>query len=214
MSYAATGAYYEFSPHEVYAASGYGAFGTIADTFSASAIMADVAISDECYGPGGPCIGPGPALGPGSAACKAIVGRCNAASIRASKMVQAGLNELGYGPIAVDGSQNWIGPWKRYLSDEGMTPGPGLGLSLAGLLRMEQQLKAGEKPGPAPAKKFTKVNGEIIPVTPPVVEPKPTGLAALGGMGIALIAVAAIGVGYVVYKGTKRRPGTTAMVRR
>lgn len=204
MSYSGMGAYYELSEHEVFpATSGYGefyklpqaGFGAVGSSgFSADDVLRNVAISDTCYGPGG--------TGKPS-------GACNVAGQKANKAVAAGLNELGYGPVAVDGSISWQGAWSQFLADHGLTPGPGFGLTKQGLLLMEQQIRNGEKPGPGKKVVYKKVNGEYVP----------TGEEgeSMAGVGLGLLFVAAAGVGYLAYRAGKRRKygyGTKALTLR
>lgn len=182
------GSYYSFSPHEVY--SGYGGFGASDIDFSADKVMADIAISDVCYGPGG--------TGQPS-------GACNAAGQRVNKAVSAALNELGYGPLAVDGSINWKTAWKKFLADFQMTPGPGFGLSRQGLQLMEQQLAKGETPGPAAPVVYEKVDGEYLPKGKPSDQ---IAAASMAAGGTLLLAVAAVGVlGYLAYTSGKKKKG-------
>ena len=221
MSYRGVGEYYEygsgmgsyftFSPHEVYA--GYGnngvgsyyeiPFGSVAPDFNANAVWADVQLGGSCYMPNNP-----------NYQNEAMYGKCNAAGERATNMIRAALNELGYGPLAV-GNEMWSNAnpgaaWKRFLSDHNLPPGPGPGVSLQGLLLMEKLLKEGKKPGPGDKTEFEKVNGTFIPKT----DDKIAGMSA----GTLLIAAAVVGgIGYLAYRSGKKKKGrgtTSMMVRR
>lgn len=197
MSYNAVGEYYEtglgsyytFEPHEVYA--GFGAF---ADTFSAQTVWADVRAGSACYEK------------PPRSTNK---GACNFAGSRATREIQAALNQLGYGPIAVDGAwgSGTQSKWNRYLADNKLSPGPGLGISLQALTLMERQLKGGDKPGPGAKVEFEKVNGQLIAKK---VTKEDTGIAVAGltGGGLLLAALVVGGIGYAVYRtGKKKRAG-------
>lgn len=191
MSYSGVGSYYTFSPHQVYSGYGsyyeYSGFGSVADTFDPDAVMADIATSDICYGPGG------------KGAADPQAGKCNFAGQRANKEIAAALNSLGYGPIAVDGSISWQGAYARFLADNGLTKGPGFGITRQALLTMQARLKAGETPGGNPVE-FEKVNGEYVP----------TGKTAGAGLGAGtwILAALAVGVvGYAAFAAGKKKKG-------
>lgn len=188
------GSYFTFTPHEVFnGMGGLGAFyylqgfGSTAETFSAAAVWQDVLTTNACYGPEDQR----PASPP--------YGACNAAGSRAVKAVQAALNELGYGPIPVDGnvSSPWEGQWKQFLAQHNLSPGPGFGLTEQGLILMEKFLKEGKTPGPNKPVKFDKVNGEYIPTG------DDTAFAGLGAGGL-LLAAAVIG-GLLVMAGKDKK---------
>ncbi len=220
MSYASMGSYYEFTPHEIYPAAsgvgeyyelpvagmgeyyelpvagygGYGAFGADSSFFDVQRILNNVAKSDACYGPGGKCWNL-PAASPGLKspkrdACAAAQGPCNFAGQQVGKDMQAALNQLGYGPMAVDGTLSWEGPYKRFLSDFGMSPGPGFGITKAGLLKMKEQLEKGATPGPGKSQKHKKVNGEFIPEDDS--DSKANIILGLGALAVAAVVVAVV----------------------
>lgn len=185
------GSYYEFSPHQVYA--GYGA--TALYQLDVDQVMNDIAASDACYGPGGAC------SDPSSAACKSAQSACNFAASRANKEIAAALNALGYGPIAVDGSLSWQGAYSQFLADNGLTKGPGYGITRQALLTMKQQLEAGESPGPNEPTTYKKVNGEFVPTNGGV------GIAGMSTGTLVLAAVAIGGLGYLAYQAGKKKKG-------
>jgi hypothetical protein len=238
MSYSTMGSYYEFSPHEIFPASGmgcgcsgvgcgcsgfgalgegcgcsgfgalgegcgcsgFGAFGedrAKAIGFSAAKVWGYVQKSNACYAPTGAHFktcqkSPQPAT---------PCGNCNYNSGKAAALIQAGLHELGYdaGTVGAPWSGAVSAAWKQFTSDIGVPSGPGLA-NQAGLIAMEDQLQQGNTPGPKPTK-YKKVNGTLIKETK-------TGLAGMGGLGIGLLLVAAAGLGYVAYRGKKKKgPG-------
>jgi hypothetical protein len=166
MSYKANcgggyGAYYEFSPHQVFPYSGYGATAGIRQTFDAQQVWADAqkggtigALQTNYNNMGCLPNGEAPTAVKG-AACRAAwqtMGNVNAAGGRAARAIQEGLNELGYGPIGVDGV--WGGEssaaWGAFTADQGLPAGPGL-VNKAGIDKMGALLHGGEAPGPAKA---------------------------------------------------------------
>lgn len=188
------GSYYEFSPHQVYA--GYGA--TAASyPLDADEVMNNIAKSDACYGPGGACAG----TNAGSAGCIAAQGACNWAGQKANKDIAAALNALGYGPVAVDGSISWRGAYSQFLAANGLSKGPGYGITRQALLTMKQQLDAGQTPGPGDPVVYKKVNGELIPAG--------NGAARAGVSGGTLLIAALVvgGLGYAAYKVGKKKKG-------
>jgi hypothetical protein len=133
-------------------------------------------------------------------------GTCNNKSQQVNKAVSAALNELGYGPIAVDGSINWEGAYSRFLADFGLTKGPGYGLTQQALSVMEQELKAGNVPGPNPPVKYNKVDkNTYVPTKKPSEQ---IAAAGMGGAGLLLAALVVGGIGYAAYKsGQKKKRG-------
>lgn len=225
MSYAGMGygSYYEFTPHQVYSGmggcggcgcvggcNGYGCYGygaaEPAYVLDVDAVMANIAKSDVCYGPGGAC------ADFSSAACKAAAGGCNWAGQKANKEIAAALNALGYGPIPVDGTISWKGAYARFLSDHNLTKGPGFGITRQALLAMKRDLEAGEKPGPAPPVEYEKVNGEHVPKTPggkaaAARKEEEAARAGMGGAEWLLAALVVGGAGYLVYRAGKKKKG-------
>lgn len=183
------GSYFTFRPHEVMLG-----FGSIAATFSAADVWADVQIVGSCFS--------------WDAAKGATVnqsglsqGECNNKSQQVNKAVSAALNELGYGPISVDGSISWQGAYSKFLADFGLTKGPGYGLTQQALAVMEQQLRDGKVPGPNPPVKYEKIDkNTYVPTGKP-------GLAAagLGTGGLILAALVLGGIGYAAYKSGKKK---------
>lgn len=190
MSYGGVGSYYELpgigSYYEVPGISG---FGSTAETFDAGSVWADVELGGSCYTNEGPKPG-------------ANLGACNAAGGRATRAIQAALNELGYGPISVTGK--WDGAtgskWRRFLSDMGLQPGPGLGVSQQGLMTMEKLLKEGKSPGPGKKIEYDKQGDQYIPR-----DPGGMSAAGLGGGGMLLAVLVIGGLGYAAYQSGKKK---------
>lgn len=154
MSYKMTngyGSFYTTSPHEILPPGtmlGMGA-ADIRQSFNAQQVWADAQLgatigsaleeyeANDCTTP--------PATG--DTACQAMwaaMGRINAAGARAARAIQAGLNELGYGPIDVDG--DWgpqsMGAWRAFAADH-PEAGSGNWPTGPGVRKMEELLKGG-----------------------------------------------------------------------
>jgi hypothetical protein len=176
------GAYYEYSPHEVF--SGYGATDTAAirKSFNATEVWAQAQLGGSCYTPGNPMYDLCSVQGQNAACAK-----CNAAGGKASDQIRRGLVELGYADDLTTGVM-WGGAdeaaWKAFTADQSLPAGPGL-VNKVGIDRMGELLHAGEAPGP-------------------------TGKAGMGKIGWLLVA-GAIGVAAVaVMAGKKRRSGAAS----
>jgi peptidoglycan hydrolase-like protein with peptidoglycan-binding domain len=126
----------------------------------------------------------------------------NAAGKRCGQAIQAALNQLGYGPLTVDGQ---IGPAtiaaiKRFAADNGF--GNATWPTKPMLIKMQELLAAGEKPGPGAAVESHIVGGEVIPGSAPG-----TGVSKAGmGIGLALGigAVALVGIGAIAIMSKKK----------
>jgi hypothetical protein len=198
MSYGGVGSYYQMPMGSYYTMPmgayyempGMSGFGSTADTFSAGSVWADVQQGGSCYGASGPIEG-------------ANVGACNAAGGRATRAIQAALNEMGYGPISVTGRWDGAtgGKWRRFLSDHGLQPGPGLGVSEQGLLLMEKLLKEGKTPGPQDPVVYDKQGDQYIPRD----SGPGSATAGLGTGGLLLGALVIGGLGYAAYQSGKKK---------
>jgi hypothetical protein len=151
------GSYYEFTPGQVYldprynngmyhsykGMSGCGSscgcsMGAVDFDFNANKVWADVQLGGSCYTPNNP-----------NYQNEAMYGQCNAAGARATDTIRKGLNALGYGPLVLGEMWSNANPGDalaKFHADEGLAPGPGLGVSKAGLQRMEERL-GGAKAG-------------------------------------------------------------------
>lgn len=176
--------------------------------FSASEVWNNVKKSNACYAPTGPlykaCGAP-----KNAASDPSKCGPCNYAGANAVRSVQAGLNQLGYGPFPVDGQAlgAWNTAWKEFLATFNMTPGPGFGLSEAGLQKMEAELNKGTTPGPRPPQTCEKVGNEFSCV--PKGETPGEKKSGMGTFGIiALIVVGGVAAGALLMG--KKKPGSTS----
>jgi hypothetical protein len=175
--------------------SGFGEDRAKALGFSASAVWADVQLGGSCYTPS-------------SLNYKnpAMSGQCNAAGGRATKLVQAALNELGFnpGPPAGFFNEQTKSAGQAFAATMGMSYGGGLAPSKDVLVAMEDQLRQGKTPGPSTVTKYKKVGGTFV---------KDDDKGVLAGMSTTttiLLIAAAAGLGYVAYKGAKKRRGSTS----
>lgn len=138
----------------------------------------------------------------------------NAAGKRCGQAVQVALNALGYGPLATDGQ---IGPatmsaLKRFSADNGF--GSANWPTKAMLHKMEELLKAGQKPGSGEAIEAHKVGDEWVPG----VDPKTGAGVAKAGMSTGLMvgigAVALLAVGGLALMAKKKSEPAKATANR
>lgn len=135
------------------------------------------------------------------------------ASKRCGQQVQAALNALGYGPLTVDGQigTGTIAALKRFSADNGF--GTASWPTKPMLIKMEELLKAGEKPGPGPAVESHVVGGEIVPGAAPGGGIMGAGMST--GLALGLGAIALVGVGALAFFAKKKGgpPSKSATVR-
>lgn len=137
--------------------------------------------------------------------CLAGSGGNNAAGKRCGQAVQMALNKLGYGPLVVDGQigSGTIAAIKRFSADNGF--GTATWPTKPMLIKMEELLKAGQKPGPGAAIDAHVVGGEVVPGSG-----SSSGLSTAGmGLGLALGigAVALLGIGAIAVMAKKKKAG-------
>jgi peptidoglycan hydrolase-like protein with peptidoglycan-binding domain len=161
-------------------------FGSMAGTFNAAAVWADVLAGSKFVD--GKFVGD------------------NAAGSRAAKAVQAGLSELGYACPPTGSFDNaTIAQWKSFKSKNGLPPGTG-NVQQDGLILMEAQLKAGKVTGPdEPIKYVPGEGGSYIPE-----ESLGTKKAGIG-MGMMLLLGAVVVGGVILYAKKKKGQGSTTM---
>lgn len=117
----------------------------------------------------------------------------------AAKMIQAGLNQIGYGPLTVDGQfgAGSLSAWKRFASDNGVNASwP----DQAGILKLGEQVAAGGNQGGGPLVESHISGGQFVPGAAPGATPigkaslstgAMIGIGALAVAGVAFLAVAA-----------------------
>jgi putative peptidoglycan binding protein len=142
----------------------------------------------------------------------------NAAGKRCGQAVQAALNQLGYGPLTVDGQigSGTMAAIKRFSQDNGF--GSANWPTHAMLLKMEELLKAGQTPGPNAPVETHKVGDEYVPGAGPGGGAAKAGLST--GMMIGIGALALLAVGGLAIMAKKKKAGapsqssaSTAMVK-
>jgi len=118
-----------------------------------------------------------------------------ASGAQAAKMVQAALNQLGYGPLAVDGQfgAGSLSAWGRFAKDFGT--GDAAWPTQVGITKLGEALVAGGTPGGGPAVTAHMVGGQIVPGAAPMST----------GAKVALGVAAAVLVGGGVYLVVKKR---------
>lgn len=156
MSYTSLGAYYEFTPHQIYGSFGgcgcnglgqCGCAGLGANDigFDADKVWADVQASNRRYLPSGDLYGicPPPS-GPPNPGCAEAA----SASYRAIVAMQKGLNALGYTiKVGEAYGTNFVNTWKKFATDQGLAGG----VDKTSIYKMQELLSTGATPGPAKA---------------------------------------------------------------
>lgn len=158
MSYAQNGygAYYEFSPHQVF--DGYGALDTanIRKSFNAAKVWSDAQLGGsigQIIAQGNLMNCPAHPQTPDCIANRAEQGRANYAGGQAADQIRRALVELGYAEDLTVGVA-WGGAdraaWEAFTSDQSLPAGPGL-VNKVGIDRLGELLRGGEAPGAAKA---------------------------------------------------------------
>jgi hypothetical protein len=112
----------------------------------------------------------------------------NAAGKRAAQALQAALNQLGYGPLTVDGV--W-GPksgaaFKAFAAAQGTTTND-IYPTQDGIEKIALLLQGGAKPGPAPAVQYELIGGQYVTTSGLKTAGLGTGLLIAGGAAAAII---------------------------
>jgi peptidoglycan hydrolase-like protein with peptidoglycan-binding domain len=158
------------------------------------------------------CCGLG-AVGGSSFNAEAIWADCaigqtnNAAGKRCGQAVQVALNALGYGPLDTDGAvgTKTMAAIRRFSGDNGF--GTANWPTKAMLYKMEELLRAGQKPGPANAVEAHKVGDEWVPGADPKAVGTGTAKAGMStGLMVGIGAVALLAVGGLALM-AKKKPG-------
>jgi peptidoglycan hydrolase-like protein with peptidoglycan-binding domain len=124
----------------------------------------------------------------------------------AAQSIQAALNQLGYGPLTVDGQFGAasLAAWARFATDNGT--GDGSWPSQVGVLKLGDAVAAGGDPGGGPIILQHVEDGQIVPGAAPGGA---TTASSLTGMQIGLLvgAVAIVGALVLVSKHKKKEAG-------
>lgn len=131
----------------------------------------------------------------------------NAAGKRCGQAVQMALNELGYGPLVVDGqvgggTQAAI---KKFSLDNGF--GSQNWPTQAMLIKMGQLLAAGETPGPSTPIVHHVVDGQVIPGAAPGSGISIAGAKMSTGTMVAIGAIGAVAIAAIAIMAKKKKKG-------
>lgn len=110
-----------------------------------------------------------------------------AAGKRAAQSVQAALNQIGYGPLSVDGQfgKGSVSAWARFASDTGVG---GSWPTQAGIIKLGEQVNKGGDQGGGGVIESHVVAGQFVPgaASPLVAAAKfPGGMLGVGALVIA-----------------------------
>ena len=135
-----------------------------------------------------------------------------AAGKRAASNIQAALNQLGYGPIGVDGAfgSGSLAAWARFANDNGT--GDAKWPTQVGIDKMGEVVAAGGAPGGGPVVESHIVNGQFVPGPAPGAAPigTPAAKAGMTGTQIGLLVAALVVVGGLAVMAKKKKPGAAA----
>ncbi len=129
----------------------------------------------------------------------------NAAGARAAKAIQAGLNEIGYGPIAVDGQfgSGSIAAWNKFANANSVpTDWP----TQVGVTKLGEQIAAGGNQGGGTVSDYHIVNGQYVPGAAPGTS-KAGMSSTMIGIGIAAL----VGIGILAIVAKKKKTGSTSV---
>lgn len=131
----------------------------------------------------------------------------NAASKRCGQAVQMALNELGYGPLTVDGELGTqsIAAIKKFSLDNGF--GSQNWPTQAMLIKMGQLLAAGETPGPSTPIVHHVVDGQVIPGAAPGSGISIAGAKMSTGTMVAIGAIGAVAIAAIAIMAKKKKKG-------
>lgn len=218
MTYRPVGAYYQFTPGQVYQNphynngmthfySGYGgsccgALGASNDgfVFNGSQVWADYMTGQKCGASYTDSSGKSVPYGDQASAC--------AAAKNAVDSIRAALGKLGYGALAFGkpwGSADQAA-YQRWVDDMSLSPSPaGRGMpAQSHMAVMEKQVNAGETPGPQDPLQVQKVGGEYV---------RGDGGVSTAGTGIVLLGVLGLAVVGGLVLVSKRRKKTPVTVK-
>jgi hypothetical protein len=130
----------------------------------------------------------------------------NAAGKAAGQAIQAALNQIGYGPLAVDGQLGAasVSAWTRFASDNGVG---GTWPTQAGIIKLGEQVNKGGDQGGGGVVESHVVAGQIVAGASPTATG--TSKASMSTMlGIGAVAIGAIALLAVFAK--KKSPSSAA----
>lgn len=127
----------------------------------------------------------------------------SSANTAASK-IQAALNEIGYGPLGVDGQFGGgsLAAWKRFADANGVASNwP----DCTGITKLGEQVQSGGDQGGGGVQEYHEVGGKFVPGKAP-------GKGMSTGMIVGLGAIALLAIGGAVLVAKKRRAGGAPIV--
>jgi peptidoglycan hydrolase-like protein with peptidoglycan-binding domain len=124
-----------------------------------------------------------------------------ASGATAAKYIQAALNQLGYGPLTVDGQfgSASLAAWARFANQNGT--GDASWPTQVGIDKLGEAVVAGGTPGGGPAVESHIVGGQFVPGPAPGA-----GLSTGAMIAIGVVAVAGVaGIAYAMKKRKQRK---------
>jgi hypothetical protein len=127
-----------------------------------------------------------------------------ASGASAAKLIQAALNQLGYGPLTVDGQfgSGSLAAWGRFANDN--NTGDAAWPSQVGILKLGDAVTAGGTPGGGPAVLSHVEDGQIVPGASAGGGATKAGMS---GMSVGLVVAGLAAVGALVYFSRKKGGG-------
>ncbi len=133
----------------------------------------------------------------------------NAAGKTAAQNVQAALNQLGYGPITVDGQfgAGSLAAWKKFANANGVEA---TWPDQAGILKLGEMVKSGGNPGGGTQVESHVVGGQFVP-GPAAGQAAISSKAAMStGTMLGIGAIVLVGIGALAIVAKKKKSGAPA----
>lgn len=135
-----------------------------------------------------------------------------ASGAEAARSIQAALNQLGYGPLTVDGQFGGgsLAAWKRFANANGT--GDAAWPSQTGILKLGEMVAVGGNQGGGPIVESHIVAGQFVPGAAPGTSPIGTSKAAMTSgekIGLVVAGVAVVAALAIVAKKKKAQGGYT-----